>query len=515
MVSSIGGNNPAGAHARRLPRHQPGRARRRAGHRGRGDVRPRPGAPRPGPALAGVGEPARRHAAGRRSSAWRSPAPPSSRCSAGVHPAGARLPPVRERAARRQRLDAARAPRPASAACGPASARWRPATRTPGSAPPARPRRSSRPAPANRMVSFPYPKLCTANMQVDQGAGLHRVLGRRRPAPPACPRSAGSSRCRAPTATTTGSFPSAPSCTAPPPSGWPARPRSSRPGSGIDDIALVDLYSCFPVVVQMAAAELGLAARRSGPPADADRRAHLRRRARQQLHLARHRPAPSARCATRPGARRSSAAWGGTPPSTPSGSTPRARRRTAATAALRLARRAARRSTRCPAARSTPAPPAPSASRPTPSPSTATGAPERGILACRTADGSRAWGNVSDADTLALLCAEEGIGRTGDLAADGIAGARPGRPPAPGRRLGAGGCRRRRTYGAAHGLCRGRSGARRAPRRVPLPGVRAGGPSGRPEHGAVPHPPLPPGRLPPAPASWRRPMRSPSRRSPP
>ena len=47
------------------------------------------------------------------------------------------------------------------------------------------------------------------------------------------------------------------------------------------------------------------------------------------------------------------------------------------------------------------------------------GAPERGILACRTGDGRRAWGNVSDAETLALLCAEEGVGRTGDLAADG------------------------------------------------------------------------------------------------
>jgi acetyl-CoA C-acetyltransferase len=47
------------------------------------------------------------------------------------------------------------------------------------------------------------------------------------------------------------------------------------------------------------------------------------------------------------------------------------------------------------------------------------GAPERGILACRTADGSRAWGNVTEPDTLALLCAEEGIGRTGILAGDG------------------------------------------------------------------------------------------------
>jgi acetyl-CoA C-acetyltransferase len=48
------------------------------------------------------------------------------------------------------------------------------------------------------------------------------------------------------------------------------------------------------------------------------------------------------------------------------------------------------------------------------------GAPERGIVACRTGDGARAWGNIEDPDALALLCAEEGIGRTGDLAADGV-----------------------------------------------------------------------------------------------
>ncbi len=48
------------------------------------------------------------------------------------------------------------------------------------------------------------------------------------------------------------------------------------------------------------------------------------------------------------------------------------------------------------------------------------GAAERGILACTTADGSRAWANVDDPDTLALLCAEEGIGRTGTLAPDGM-----------------------------------------------------------------------------------------------
>jgi hypothetical protein len=48
------------------------------------------------------------------------------------------------------------------------------------------------------------------------------------------------------------------------------------------------------------------------------------------------------------------------------------------------------------------------------------GTPERGILACRTAGGGRAWGNVTDRDTLALLCVEEGVGRPGVLAVDGV-----------------------------------------------------------------------------------------------
>ncbi len=48
------------------------------------------------------------------------------------------------------------------------------------------------------------------------------------------------------------------------------------------------------------------------------------------------------------------------------------------------------------------------------------GNPERGILALRTPDDRRAWGNITDVDTLTGLCAEEGIGRSGTLAADGI-----------------------------------------------------------------------------------------------
>ena len=162
---------PAGTDARRLPRHLPGRARRRAGHRGRGHVRPRPGPPGPGPALAGMDQPAGGDAAGRTlrgGEAGRHRARDAARRPA----AGPRLPPVRERAAGRQRLDAARSTGRASAACGRASARWRPPTPTRGSARPGHPTRSSRRGPTNRMVSFPYPKLCTANMQVDQGAAF-------------------------------------------------------------------------------------------------------------------------------------------------------------------------------------------------------------------------------------------------------------------------------------------------------------------------------------------------------
>ena len=42
------------------------------------------------------------------------------------------------------------------------------------------------------------------------------------------------------------------------PSGSPARRRSRSPGVGVDDVAHVDLYSCFPSAVQIAAQEIGL-----------------------------------------------------------------------------------------------------------------------------------------------------------------------------------------------------------------------------------------------------------------
>ena len=83
------------------------------------------------------------------------------------------------------------------------------------------------PSPDNRMISFPYPKLCTANMQVDQGAG-YIVCSVEAARAPGCPRTAGSSRCRAPTPTTTGTSRTGTRWTALPPFAWPAR----RPWTG-------------------------------------------------------------------------------------------------------------------------------------------------------------------------------------------------------------------------------------------------------------------------------------------
>jgi acetyl-CoA C-acetyltransferase len=47
------------------------------------------------------------------------------------------------------------------------------------------------------------------------------------------------------------------------------------------------------------------------------------------------------------------------------------------------------------------------------------GVPERAVVACRTPEGRRAWAHVSDADHLALLVTEEGCGRLGTLRPDG------------------------------------------------------------------------------------------------
>ena len=108
------------------------------------------------------------------------------------------------------------------------------------------------------MVSFPYPKLCTANMQVDQGAAYIVCSA-------AAARAAGvpEERWVFPLSGADGNdhwfISERPELHRSPAIRLAGAAALEGAGLGIDDIALVDLYSCFPVVVQMAAAELGLA----------------------------------------------------------------------------------------------------------------------------------------------------------------------------------------------------------------------------------------------------------------
>jgi acetyl-CoA C-acetyltransferase len=111
--------------------------------------------------------------------------------------------------------------------------------------------------PDNRMVSFPYPKLCNANDRVDQGAAI--ILCSVEAA-----RSAGVPEDK-------WVFPLAGSDAS---DHWFLSHRDNlhsspairlagesalrRAGLGMDDVAHVDLYSCFPCAVQIAADELGL-----------------------------------------------------------------------------------------------------------------------------------------------------------------------------------------------------------------------------------------------------------------
>jgi len=273
------------------------------------------------------------------------------------------------------------------------------------------------PGPANRMVSFPYPKLCTANMQVDQGAGyiVCSVEAARAAGVP-------EERWVFPLAGADGNdhwfVSERPELHRSPAIGLAGAAALELAGLGIDDVAWIDLYSCFPAVVQMAAAELGLAlddpARPltltggltfGGGPGN-NYSSHGIARAVEALRAA---PGSTALVsglgwyatkhaigtyASRPPAHRGRQpfAWRDVQPDVDA--LPRCRVDPEATGPVAVETY------------------------------TVTfdraGRPERGILACRTRDGARAWANVTDPDDLARLCAEEGIGRTGVLGADGV-----------------------------------------------------------------------------------------------
>ncbi|MEU1985118.1 acetyl-CoA acetyltransferase [Nocardia sp. NPDC019395] len=111
--------------------------------------------------------------------------------------------------------------------------------------------------PDNRMVSSPYPKLLMANLTVDQGAGL--ILCSAAAADAAgVPRDLWIFPHGGATATETWYVSERTDIAASPAIAAAGRAALAGAGVGIDEIAHIDLYSCFPVAVQVAAAALGL-----------------------------------------------------------------------------------------------------------------------------------------------------------------------------------------------------------------------------------------------------------------
>ncbi len=273
------------------------------------------------------------------------------------------------------------------------------------------------PSPENRMVSFPYPKLCTANMQVDQGAGyiVCSVEAARRAGVP-------EERWVFPLAGADGN------------DHWYISDRAELhrspairlagqaalelAGLGIDDIALVDLYSCFPAVVQMAAGELGLRVDDPDRPltltggltfGGGPGNNYTSHGIAQAVTALRATPG-SAALVTGLGwyaTKHSVGIYASRPPA--HGGTPFAWRDVqpdvdalptctldpGATGEVRIETY------------------------------TVTfdraGSPERGIVVCRTKDGARAWGSVRDPDALGAWCDVDPIGHTAVLHADGAA----------------------------------------------------------------------------------------------
>ncbi|MEV0294558.1 acetyl-CoA acetyltransferase [Nocardia sp. NPDC050710] len=113
------------------------------------------------------------------------------------------------------------------------------------------------PSAANRLVSTPYPKLLVANLSVDLGAGLILCSA-------AAADAAGVPRDRwvfphgGATATDEWFVSERADMAASPAIAAAGRAALDGAGIGIDEVAHVDLYSCFPVAVQVAAEALGL-----------------------------------------------------------------------------------------------------------------------------------------------------------------------------------------------------------------------------------------------------------------
>lgn len=113
------------------------------------------------------------------------------------------------------------------------------------------------PTPANRMVSTPYPKLLIANLSVNQGAGLI-VCSAAAAAAAGVPRDRWVFPHGGATATDEWFVSERADLAVSPAIAAAGRAALGAAGIGIDDVAHIDLYSCFPVAVQVGAEALGL-----------------------------------------------------------------------------------------------------------------------------------------------------------------------------------------------------------------------------------------------------------------
>jgi acetyl-CoA C-acetyltransferase len=113
------------------------------------------------------------------------------------------------------------------------------------------------PGPANRMIGFPYPKYMNSNNDVDQGAAL-LICSVERARSLGVPEDrwifphAGTDCHEHPFVSNRWTLASTPAIAA------GGRRVLELAGLGIDDIEIIDLYSCFPSAVQLGAASLGL-----------------------------------------------------------------------------------------------------------------------------------------------------------------------------------------------------------------------------------------------------------------
>ena len=162
------------------------------------------------------------------------------------------------------------------------------------------PEEIAEPSPSNRMIGFPYTKLMNSNNMVEQGAGLIMCSVERAEAL-GIPRDRWVFLHSGADAHDHWFLSNRADLSSSPAIRLAGRAALDGAGIGVDDLAHVDLYSCFPSAVQIGARELGLGLDR---PLDGHRRHELRGRTVEQLRHALHRH--DGGTAPRPG-RRSSA----------------------------------------------------------------------------------------------------------------------------------------------------------------------------------------------------------------